>query len=130
MGLGLLIVALTLALTKKDDTKFVDNTIRAIDISVKEADDAIEELERTSRFIFEELEGKYQELLLLYSMLDEKKNDVLSAHNSKRAEVLRLYNNSIPIPEIAKSLHIGQGEVKLIIDLEHSEPDKTGGGHA
>jgi uncharacterized membrane-anchored protein YhcB (DUF1043 family) len=39
------------------------------------------------------------------------------AVNAKQAQVLKLYNEGMSAAEIAKSLDIGQGEVRLVIDL-------------
>lgn len=53
----------------------LENAVTLADKSVEEADKAMEELNKLSQSIFEELEEKYQEILFLYQMLDEKQNE-------------------------------------------------------
>jgi len=119
----------------------VDNTIRAIDVSVKEADEALEELQHMAKSIFVELEGKYQELLFLYNMINEKRKDIAPSYDSyagggetirqetaahkqamvyvhpRKEEIVSLKGKGFTVPEIAKTLDMGQGEVKLILEL-------------
>lgn len=59
----------------------IENTIRAIDTSINEADQAIENLNKLSQNVFDEFEQKYQEILFLYSLIDEKKKDIAEIYN-------------------------------------------------
>ncbi|MDR1913030.1 MAG: hypothetical protein LBQ68_00905 [Clostridiales bacterium] len=103
--------------------------IRAINASMTEADQAIDELNKLARNIFDEIEEKHQELLFLYSMLEShKKDDTVSEHkesppkketykNPKLGKIRSLFDQGMSEDEIAKTLGIGQGEVKLILSL-------------
>ncbi len=114
------------------------------DKTLEEIDKTMDELNNTSKAIFAELEEKYQELLFLYSLIDEKKNEVANLYkntdfkikdsqnempevvikeakvfkNPRLKEIEELKNQGLSISEIAKKLNIGQGEVKLILELE------------
>ena len=101
------------------------------------ADAALEEINKTARLISDELTEKYQAMLFLYNLLEEKKKEfavLLEAappaapikpaakprrirENPKQNKVIALHQEGLALPEIAKSLNIGQGEVKLILDL-------------
>ncbi len=111
-----------------------------------EADEAINELTSMSKEIFEELDGKYQELLFLYNLIDSKKapdttvpgvdvkisdEAVLPAKfdlkvdnstktmfkNPKLRRIMELYAQGLSEGDIAKEMNIGQGELKIILDL-------------
>ncbi|MCL2169539.1 MAG: DUF6115 domain-containing protein [Defluviitaleaceae bacterium] len=53
-------------------------TLDALDSTVSEADEAITELNDMSKKISKEFESKYQELLFLYNLIDEKQKEVAS----------------------------------------------------
>jgi uncharacterized membrane-anchored protein YhcB (DUF1043 family) len=132
--------------------------VRRVDAA---ADAALNELNKTAELVLKDIEEKYQTLLFLYELTEEKLQaastvkqtaqttaggrplsdanrygDGVSrqeafqaargkperikkpaAVNTKQAQVLKLYNEGMPAAEIAKSLDIGQGEVRLVIDL-------------
>ncbi|MCL2351006.1 MAG: hypothetical protein FWC55_00590 [Firmicutes bacterium] len=52
-----------------------DETLRAAEEAAREADRAIKELHRQADAIFAELNGKYQELLFLYGLIERKTAD-------------------------------------------------------
>ena len=54
----------------------IESKLAAIDTSVADADQAISELSDVSSSVFKELDAKYQELLFLYNLLDEKKKEI------------------------------------------------------
>jgi len=114
--------------------------------SVEEADEAINELNDVSKSVFKEFDGKYQELLFLYNLIEEKKQELegqpaltmpaaaprrqvdyviddstkkstLPMTSPKFANVLELKNKGLSIDEIAQQLNIGKGEVSLILNL-------------
>lgn len=105
--------------------------------SINDADNAIEELNKLCSDAFEEFEEKYQEMLFLYQMIDEKKKEVFEKNeikassgssakaskqksnytNPKLKDIRKLQKQGLTIPEIAKKLNMGQGEVKLISEL-------------
>ncbi len=126
----------------------VDNTIKAIDSSIEEMDKAMEEFAKMSDSIFNEIDEKYKELLFLYTLIDNKKEEIAASFSSsvappapaiikkepKReaiskarpkpklenpnlAEIWQLNAQGFSIPEIAKKLELGQGEVKLMLEL-------------
>lgn len=123
-----------------DENLQVNNAINALNIATKEADDAMNELDKFSKTVFLEMENKYQEILYLYSSLEEKKQEILTfkkdelhkseGHNNldnlktkfknlnpKSQEIMKLYTDGLGASEIAKDLKMGIGEVKLIIEL-------------
>ncbi len=63
------------------DKSMYDNEINDANIKVKksveEVDDAILQLNNMSGLIMDEMQGKYKELLFLYQMIEDKKNDFL-----------------------------------------------------
>ncbi len=121
----------------------LENTVKTIDNSLTEADKAAEELSDLSKNIFQEFEGKYQELLFLYNLIDEKKKEIMSSgekteheayesavdlvvsdstprmkfKNPKLKEIMELKKSGMSDENIAKSLNMGSGEVKLIMGL-------------
>ncbi len=196
IGIVLIVVALISMKVQKNNSTDdlsglnVNNTIEAIHHSVNEAELTIDEIEKTSEQVLTELESKYQELLFLYSLVDQKKGDLLgkvdvqineskdrkpgsvpssfssvfeAAHSTSSArseadrnrsvtdatgaarplkkenqlaasggssanaatllnnqrykDVIAMQKKGMSYSEMAKTLGIGQGEVKLIIDL-------------
>lgn len=112
------------------------------------ADTALTELHTTVNQALAELDEKYQAMLFLYNLLDEKKKEVAalmersavhstpSAARSTQAErrtvkkaeprvgnrarlerIKILADEGLSVSEIAKQLNIGQGEVRLTMDL-------------
>jgi len=120
------------------------------------ADNTADEIYKLSQDVASEIDDKYQQLLYLYNMIDEKAakldfasgidisiddstanlareevkkaKDVMKAivgekginpgrMNEKYKEVFDLYSKGSDIPEIARALNIGQGEVKLVLEL-------------
>ena len=146
---GIILILYALASNKekpaeKDRPSFdVEKTVKTIDYSVSEADQAANELSDLSKNIFKEFDGKYQELLFLYSLIDEKKKELMSSgdkneleayesavdivvsdatprakfKNPKLKEILDLKKSGMSDENIAKSLDMGSGEVKLIMGL-------------
>lgn len=133
--------------TKKEPDNFLqeNNTIKALDASIVEIDRTMEELNTTSSAILEEIDEKYHELLFLYTLIDEKKNELADIYkggasspkdaskqkeralkaapaqkafeNPHMQEILLLRDQGTAISDIAKRLNMGQGEVKLILEL-------------
>ena len=118
--------------------------LSSLESSVTEADEAANILEDMSKNIFKEFENKYQEMLFLYNLIDEKqktlaKPDATPAMpsapgdmpaaamlamdgkkagiNPKYANVLELNAAGISADEIAKQLNMGKGQVALILNL-------------
>lgn len=114
------------------------------------ADNTADELYKLSKDVVSEIDDKYQQLLYLYNMIDEKAAKLGTAGtidisvddaigfsgekekvkemasrkglnpnliNEKYRAVFDLYNRGNDIPEIARALNIGQGEVKLVLEL-------------
>lgn len=109
-----------------------ENIIEAINSSIGSADDSMEELNKMSESIFKELEGKYQEFLFLYQMLDEKQKEIAEKRidlqvdseipkkeiqDPRLKKILKLKKEGLSYSEIAKKLDMGQGEVKLMAEL-------------
>ena len=109
--------------------------LRAINATVSEADQTMDDISKMAQKIFDELEDKHQELLFLYNLIEDRKNeetgsssDTMSttdAHrkryenykNPKLGKIRALYDQGMTEEEIAKTLGIGHGEVKLILSI-------------
>ena len=138
--LGIILVIYTYSRIRRSDYKINQRrqseefAIRAINASMSEADQTMEEINKTAKSIFDELEEKHQELLFLYNMIEERKNEevgpasdiVFSEARPKRSDSLKnpklgkiraLYDQGMTEEEIARTLGIGQGEVKLILSI-------------
>ena len=123
-----------------------DGALKKVEDSIKEADEAVEELNKVAGSVMAELEGKYKEVLFLYNLIDEKKQELYSQYGNKNAEkparpaqsavrsttgarqrkdihhpmkneILKLHEMKTPVADIAKTLGIGQGEVSLVLEL-------------
>ena len=140
MVLGIIIVIATFSSIKKTDHRINERrqseefAIRAINASVSEANQTMEEINKTAKTIFDELEEKHQELLFLYNMIEERKNEEVGPasdiifneprpkrpehfKNPKLGKIRALYDQGMTEEEIARTLGIGQGEVKLILSI-------------
>ena len=140
MSLGIFIVFYTYSSIKKSGDRINERrqteefAIRAFNASMSEADQTVEELNKTAKKIFEEMEDKHQELLFLYNMIEERKGEEIGSasdiifgdarqkrsenhKNPKLGKIRTLYEQGMTEEEIAKTLGIGQGEVKLILSL-------------
>ena len=98
-----------------------------MDTRLKEFDeafeDAITEMNKIAVLINEEIDEKYKQTLFLYNLMGDKAH-AKKEHKYKSIpkaniydKVRELFTGGETITEIAKALGIGQGEVKLIIDL-------------
>jgi transcription initiation factor IIE alpha subunit len=140
MILGIIVVIYTSVSLKQSGDKLNERrqseefALRTINASMSEADHTIEEINNTATQILEELEDKHQELLFLYNMIEDRKKDEFgsvseltangdrlkrSEHfkNPKLNKIRALYDQGMTEEEIAKTLGIGQGEVKLILSI-------------
>jgi len=134
IGFGFIIFSLF----KKDDSKSeginIDAVNKLIDNSLADIDNAMGQLNSLSNDVFKEFEEKYQQLLFLYQLIDDKKEEVINLqhksnivnkrkrknfkyNNPYLEEILKLQSQGLSIAEISKTLGIGQGEVKLIAEL-------------
>jgi len=136
---GILVVAASLGFGKStDDNKDIAEKLDALETTVSEADETMTELNDMTKSAMKEFDAKYQELLFLYNLIDEKQKNVNEmpravierksvdvtiddskkmAVNPKFANVLEMYRGGENIEEIAKQLDMGKGEVGLIISL-------------
>jgi hypothetical protein len=106
-------------------------SIKSLNTSLIDADEAMEEMDKLAKSIFKEMEEKHQELLFLFSMIEGKKAEAEESagerpeqesrksgfKNPKLGKIRDLYDKGLAIEEIARALGIGQGEVKLILNL-------------
>jgi len=108
--------------------------LRAINATVSEADQIMEDINKMAQKVFDQLEDKHQELLFLYNMIEERKNEEVGTatdtyftdgrqkrsenyKNPKLGKIRALYDQGLTEEEIAKTLGLGQGEVKLILSI-------------
>lgn len=119
--------------TEPDSYPGAERAIAAVGVSVGEADNAAEELHKLAGSVIGEIENKYQELLFLYNLIDEKKKELYAEYGSmnaakekapkkilkhpKQQEIIKLAGEGAAVREIAKRLGMGQGEVSLILEL-------------
>ena len=162
-GTGLALIAYALIVLKdrpdgKNDFD-MEKIMEAMDKSINDADSTATELAKFSQNVVTEMDDKYQQLLYLYSLIEEKseklgnKSSNNSSANSSRIDisidesfdfqdkkqettikavakgldprlisdkyrsVFELHDKGMSVAEIARSLSIGQGEVKLVLEL-------------
>jgi ATP/maltotriose-dependent transcriptional regulator MalT len=131
-----------------------ENVKKNLDTSIKQIDESIEHFEKYSKSVFDEIEQRYQELLFLYKLIDDKKQEMADNYYSKKIvekeastnsftnisekeenndnlkntinpkfvtvrnkDIIDMSKSGLSIPEIAKRLNIGQGEVKIVLDM-------------
>lgn len=143
VGFVFIVIGVLKKETKDKDEFFIEagQSIKLVKDAVKEADDAVEQLNSLTEDMLNEFDEKYQELIFLYQLIDDMKNlesnkDYNSdfyennndmkkdnkkynntINNPKLKEIIKLHEEGKNISEISKSLNIGQGEVKLIMEL-------------
>ncbi len=153
IGFGFIIFSIFRREDKSSSNFFeVEAVVQLINTSIQEADNAIENLNTLSNDIFKEFDEKYQELLFLYQILEEKKSEIarpldiqasgalvdgdtkpethvkpktknknktktVQYGNPRLFEIKAMRDNGLSVSEIAKELDMGQGEVKMIIEL-------------
>lgn len=147
--IGIFLVIYSIIYTKKRNNQsnfegnYNNGDISKIDSIVKTSleklDEEITSFEKYSKSAFEELEQKYNELLFLYNLIDDKKLETASSfnkkdipvpvddnipsnnsnlmNNPKNRDIIQLSKAGLSINEIAKRLGMGQGEVKIVLDL-------------
>jgi hypothetical protein len=81
-----------LSLTQKLDT---------LESSVYEADEAVHMLGDMSKNVFKEFDSKYQELLFLYNLVDEKQKNLTSTDST---EVVSMNTSSDPNPVVVRDV--------------------------
>ena len=126
----------------KNDYFEANAAVQLVKQAVDDADNAIEQLNKISSNVFEEFEEKYQELLFLYQMIDDmkEKRDKYDFNTSTRTndsfekrqvflsernyfknpnldKIKNMQEQGLSVSEISKALNMGQGEVKLILEL-------------
>jgi orotate phosphoribosyltransferase-like protein len=121
----------------------LEDKIKAIGTSVADADNVIGELSDISGTVFKEMDDKYQELLFLYHLVEEKKKELTketggspdakaaqksinirvtdtltkTGRSPKYKKISEMESRGLTVGQIAKELHMGQGEVALIMEL-------------
>jgi len=176
--IGIFLMVFTLVKLKIEDDKPSDsyfetgNSIKAINSSLDEAEKAVEELNKFAQSVLTDIDTKYQELLFVYNLIDEKKSELkgyggrggaggdtvkvlpftkrtdsivsetLAGISRKRdaslastsaagvrpttrkadihpkhREIVSLHESGMSVTDISKKLDMGQGEVKLILEL-------------
>jgi len=127
----------------EEDLDSLAQKLSTLKASGYEAGVAVSALEDVSKNVFKELDSKYQELLFLYNLVDEKhkalsarpepvheadfvpprlipkvKDDRSIEVNPKIARAWELSLSGMGVDDIAKELQMGKGEVTLVINLE------------
>jgi cell division protein FtsN len=136
--IGIILVVYAIVSIKKAGAEAEDSAQdpkpSPFDVSLDGAQ-AVDDLNNRARDIFNELESKHRELANLYDLIERTKAEEEGAEaieeehpaetfkNPKLGKIRVLYDQGMPEDEIAKTLGIGQGEVKLILSLS----DRKGG---
>lgn len=125
-----------------EESLLIGHKLNEFDSSINNADIALNELNDMSQIVFKQFDEKYQELLFLYNLVDEKKQELDGMSpapvakpitkkmditisdetrpgfsNQRYKEISKLKNDGMNVSEIAKTLNIGKGEVSLILEL-------------
>ncbi|MCL2874106.1 MAG: hypothetical protein FWE29_04155 [Defluviitaleaceae bacterium] len=128
----------------QEDDYLEKSILSSIGNKTEEIDKTIDEFDKVSGEVLTQLDEKYNELLFLYSLIDDKKSEMAGLSerepqitkklsefqelsqgtsdgkkfkNVKHDEVKRLIEQGISVADTAKTLNIGQGEVRLILEL-------------
>lgn len=126
------------------------NTMKFVEASLEEIEKTMDELGEASKYVFEEMDKRYQELLILYSLIDQKKKEMGEVYamrptssqaavapekpQSTRGEfaeskasasphihkVRKLQEQGVSVEDTAKKLGIGKSEVQLLRDIGQS----------
>jgi len=128
---------------ENDEFTSLAQKLGALETSVFEADEAANILDDMTKNVFKEFDNKYQDMLFLYNLIDEKQKklatsghrvdvavgaqpdgDSIVAVNNKKvginpkfSNVLQLSAEGKSIEQIAKQLNMGKGQVALILNL-------------
>ena len=119
----------------------IDERLNTLETTVSEADEAAVALDGMSKNVFKELDDKYQSLLFLYNLIDDKEKNVNASEaksvrsatapfdplsqlvtrktgvNPKYDIVFKMRAAGKSPDEIAKELKMGKGQVSLILNL-------------
>ncbi len=145
IALGIILVVIALLVTISNNKKQKRNEVITINNeNANDPENTVSEIDKIAKQIFEEMEGKYQELLFLYSLIDEKKKEIStpvkpkekreekkpepepapiakmpirSVKGSKFDKIEEMYDSGMSFADIARTLNMGQGEVALIYSL-------------
>ncbi|NMA85402.1 MAG: hypothetical protein GX962_16240 [Epulopiscium sp.] len=135
--IGLCLILLSLWFLRKKEEPMGSSKINEIEkelmLRTQEAEEILEELNDFSIYMMRQMENKHKELILLYQLIDEKQrvmNQMPDTEkkivpalegdpylNKDQEQILTLYKEGKTIDEIAKRMHMGKGEVQLIIGL-------------
>ena len=134
-----------------DELVTLAQKLNSLESTVFEADEAANILDDMTKSVFKEFDSKYQEMLFLYNLIDEKQKKLVGAGqkvdvvagisskplekgtialqnqkitiNPKYANVLELNDKGKSIEEIARQLNMGKGQVALILNLGGAKND-------
>lgn len=154
MIIGLILIVLSIFLIKKDTkerdevNEKLDEAVKIVNLSLDSFEVQTNEFNKTCELIFSEIGEKYQELLYLYSVIEEYKqnnNDISEQNinqenqdepikeivskkidnsfifkNKNAVDIFKLYDEGMTIPEIAKVLSIGQGEIRFMLNIREA----------
>ena len=102
-GIVVVIIALFgMARGGRSGSRSEDGSLKKVEDSIKEADEAVEELNKLAGNVMAELEGKYKEVLFLYNLIDEKKQELYSQYGSKAAEKPKSAESIRPMQSVVR----------------------------
>ncbi|MDR2939338.1 MAG: hypothetical protein LBV08_03345 [Clostridiales bacterium] len=158
LGVLLLAYAFVKQYSSKNVRADYDKLFSSLDGSVREAENIMGELDDFSNSIKKDFEDKFQEMVQLYNLLEEKKQEIISLEykkadyekaepvilpeevilpgnkivkgnkykrpvSEKIVKIRSMHAEGYTVSKIARALNIGQGEVKLTLDLNR---ERTG----
>lgn len=125
----------------KVQIKILENKKQELDELINSSSDMVNELNNVSAYVTNLVGGKTEELNETVKTIDEKlaecrlmfeqadavrkenvvefpgKNLSESVTHSKKAEIEELYNEGYSVSEISRELHVGKGEIELMLGI-------------
>jgi len=125
----------------RDQDVLPETMLKRMEDHLSEIDKTLEDFHSTANTAIAELDDKYQEMLFLYSLIDDKKKEVMDIYNNepkpaqktpakprqapeknrashpRRKDILNLSKQGLSVAEIAQELNVGQDMVSLILEM-------------
>lgn len=103
-----------------DSNQIFEQKKEALVNTIHDADDAIEQLNALTKHIFHEQEKKYEELLFLYQMIDEKKQELMDIQMNTNIKASNNALNDIGEVQTDKMVYTSQ-EVDNSIEINQAD---------
>lgn len=128
MILGFFIIIISLIQLNKFNSKkeiSFESSINNVKGTLNNSSSSLEDINFMSEEMFKQFEQKQKELINIYEAIEKKRGNNISTNTNIKnrirhpmlPKIQELMEQNYSIPEIAKILNIGQGELKFIIEL-------------